>query len=314
MDTNLMSELKVSVPLITYNHSSYIEAAIESALSQEADFRYEIVVGEDCSTDDTRDIVTRYQAKYPDIIRLLPRDVNLGMQRNYRETVCACQGEYVANLDGDDYWTSPHKLASQVRFMDSRPDLAMSFHRARIEGQGKHAGEIIPNGARRDLGIDDLLIGNSIPSCSCMYRRTRLPESWPDWYDDVPSYDWALHCVVLGAGGTAGFIDEVMAVYRVHSRNAWSSQGERERLLSEVGFYERIIPGLPESLKPRARLGMAARKLDLANNYRRAGKTDEARQIFEEALALESKGNRLKFRRKMRLRLRLGLTAYQKTG
>lgn len=110
------NRMKVSVLMITYNHEKFIAQAIDSILMQQVNFDYEIVIGEDCSTDGTRAIVIQYQKEYPDKIRLLLPEENLGMHKNFVQTFRACQGEYIALLEGDDYWTSPRKLQKQVDF------------------------------------------------------------------------------------------------------------------------------------------------------------------------------------------------------
>jgi glycosyltransferase involved in cell wall biosynthesis len=114
--------------MITYNQDQFVGQAIESVLSQQVDFEYELVIGEDCSTDRTREIVASFGAKFPDRIRLLLPKSNLGMQENFKATLAACSGQYVAILEGDDYWTSPLKLKRQVEFLDAHSDCAMCFH------------------------------------------------------------------------------------------------------------------------------------------------------------------------------------------
>src|SRR3954451_4471341 len=108
--------MKVSALIITYNQEKFIEQAVRSALMQRVNFPYEIVVGEDCSTDGTREIVKRLADENPGRIRAHFRDRNLGMHMNHRATFAACTGKYVAMLEGDDYWTDPLKLQKQVNF------------------------------------------------------------------------------------------------------------------------------------------------------------------------------------------------------
>ncbi|MBM3299903.1 MAG: glycosyltransferase, partial [Deltaproteobacteria bacterium] len=110
-----------SVLMITYNHRPYIAQAIECALNQQTDFPFEIVIGEDCSTDGTREIVFEYQRKHPDVIRVLTSDRNLGPMHNFLRTFDACTGKYVAICEGDDYWHHPEKLKMQVDFLESHP-------------------------------------------------------------------------------------------------------------------------------------------------------------------------------------------------
>ncbi|MCR4890730.1 MAG: glycosyltransferase [Lachnospiraceae bacterium] len=115
--------VKLSVVFITYNHEPYLRESLDSVLMQQTDFPFEIVVGEDCSTDGTRDILREYAGKYPGKFRLLFRKKNLGRTTlNVYLTAMACRGKYLAFLEGDDYWTDPKKLQKQVDFLDSHPD------------------------------------------------------------------------------------------------------------------------------------------------------------------------------------------------
>ena len=120
---------KVSVVMLTYNHEKFIAQAIESVLIQRTNFPIELVVGEDCSTDGTREIVRRYAAARPDIIRLVFHEKNVGAYENGQDVLAACQGEYIALLEGDDYWTSPDKLQRQADYLDAQPACALCFHR-----------------------------------------------------------------------------------------------------------------------------------------------------------------------------------------
>lgn len=117
----------VSVCMITYNHEMYIAQAIESVLMQKTNFDYEIVIGEDCSTDRTREIVLGYKAKHPDKIKLLLQEKNVGMMQNFIDTLKACTGKYIALLEGDDYWTDPYKLQMQVDILEKHPEYSMCF-------------------------------------------------------------------------------------------------------------------------------------------------------------------------------------------
>jgi glycosyltransferase involved in cell wall biosynthesis len=116
------SPIKVSVAMITYNHERYIAKALDNVLSQSTNFDYEVIIGEDFSTDNTRSIIIDYQKRYPDKFQLLLNDKNIGMHKNTAQVLRACRGQYVALLEGDDYWTSTHKLQLQVDFLDRHPE------------------------------------------------------------------------------------------------------------------------------------------------------------------------------------------------
>src|ERR1700690_2758382 len=112
-----MKEPLVSVKMITYNHAPYITRAIEGVLQQKTTFPFELIIGEDCSTDGTREIVFAYQKKYPDIIRVITSDKNVGMNINGLRTIKAGKGKYIALCEGDDYWHNPEKLQKKVDFL-----------------------------------------------------------------------------------------------------------------------------------------------------------------------------------------------------
>ncbi len=115
----------VSVKMFTYNHEPYIAKAIEGVLMQETNFPIELVIGEDCSTDRTREIVLEYQRKHPDIIRVLLWDKNVGPRKNALKLNELLRGKYVAFCEGDDYWTHPKKLQMQVDIMEANPDIGL---------------------------------------------------------------------------------------------------------------------------------------------------------------------------------------------
>ncbi len=113
--------------MITYNHSAYVAQAIDGILMQQADFDFELVIGEDFSTDNTRAICEDYASKYPQIIKLLPAEKNLGMMPNFVRTLKACKGLYVALCEGDDYWTDKNKLKIQIENLQKNSKYSFSF-------------------------------------------------------------------------------------------------------------------------------------------------------------------------------------------
>ncbi len=121
------TEPLVSVKMITYNHAPYIAKAIDGVLMQETDFPFELVIGEDCSTDGTREIVFDYQKRYPQIIRVVTSEANVGMKANSRRVDAALRGKYIAWCEGDDYWHHPRKLQMQVDYLESHPECVLVY-------------------------------------------------------------------------------------------------------------------------------------------------------------------------------------------
>lgn len=106
----------VSVKTITYNHEKFIAQCIEGIMMQKTNFAFEYIIGEDCSTDSTMEIVQEYARRYPDVIRIITAEKNVGAVENDNRTDRACRGKYVAFCEGDDFWTDPYKLQKQVDF------------------------------------------------------------------------------------------------------------------------------------------------------------------------------------------------------
>jgi len=119
----------LSVIFITYNHEKYVKKALMSVLNQKTNFDFEVIVGEDCSTDSTREILTEIYNQYPDKVKLLFREKNLGRPTlNVYQTTMECRGKYLAYLEGDDYWTDEYKLQKQVDFLESHPEYIACSH------------------------------------------------------------------------------------------------------------------------------------------------------------------------------------------
>lgn len=122
----------VSVLMLAYNHEKYIDKALDSVLMQKVDFDYNIVVAEDCSTDNTRKVLFEYKQKYPDKIKLILNEKNIGMHENVNIGYRECLGKYCAVCEGDDYWIDPYKLKKQVSFLENNKDYIACTHKVEV--------------------------------------------------------------------------------------------------------------------------------------------------------------------------------------
>jgi glycosyltransferase involved in cell wall biosynthesis len=233
---------KVSVLITTYKHEKFIAQTIESALMQETRFPFEIVIGEDCSPDDTRRIVEAYQRDHPDTIRLIARERNLS-SGNFVATYAECRGTYVAILEGDDYWTSSDKLQSQADALDAHPEWVLCFHTVRIvrddRSKPPHA---FPQLEKEAFTLDDILKKNFIPTCSVMFRNGVIGQ-FPEWYFSLPIGDWPLF-IMLAQHGELGYLNRVMADYRRHSEGLWTRMddfSQAERSLETLGQMRQLL-------------------------------------------------------------------------
>ena len=232
--------MKVSVAILTYNHEKYIAQALDSILMQQVDFNYEIVIGEDCSTDKTRDILIDYQKRHPDKMHLILNEQNIGGMLNEKQVHRACQGEYIAWHEGDDYWTSPHKLKKQVDFLDNHPECSGCFHAVKVFYEDDSREEYIspePDNAR-ELFIEDLLQYTIVYTCAFMHRNT-IFDALPDWYYTSSIGDLEFY-LVIAQQGSIGYIDEMMAAYRVHASGMWSGRSNIKKLQSKLDTFTRV--------------------------------------------------------------------------
>jgi glycosyltransferase involved in cell wall biosynthesis len=264
---------KVSVNITTYNQAAYIAQTVESALHQTVNFDYEIVVGEDCSTDRTREILVELQKSHPDKIRLLLREKNLGVagKINFVETLKTCCGEYVALLDGDDYWTDPYKLQKQVDFLDNHPDFSICCHNAAIlyENGAKGPERFCPPDQKEICTIEDLFAGNFIFAGSAMFRRGLFTE-FPDWFFSLEIGDWPLH-VMNARHGKIRYFDEVMAVYRVHEAGHWVSMSPSRQILVSIEFLQYVNEYLGFKYEREIKASQARLFLELAEAFYQLG-------------------------------------------
>jgi glycosyltransferase involved in cell wall biosynthesis len=164
--------MKVSVCVVTYNHEAYIEACLQGIVSQVLDCDYEIVIGEDFSSDGTLAICKKFAAEYPGLIKLISGTSNLGMTANGLRTFAACSGEYLAICEGDDYWIDPNKLQRQVDYLDEHPDYSMVAENGRVIDTTRGIEHPFNKIEESDLEIHHLLSRRQFPTASVLLRRS----------------------------------------------------------------------------------------------------------------------------------------------
>ena len=174
----------VSVIVPTFNHEQFIRQALDSVLMQKVDFAYEILVGDDDSTDSTPAILQEYQEKYPDIIRLWLRPKNIGASRNAYELLLKAEGKYLATCEGDDYWTDNKKLQRQIDFLETHSEYVGCTHKFRIVDENgkikKHGHLSWIKRKKRFSGKD--FAGMYLPGQPSTFVRRNIIREHPDDY------------------------------------------------------------------------------------------------------------------------------------
>lgn len=223
--------MKLTIVTTTYNQEEYIAEAIESMLMQKTNFPFQIVVSDDCSKDRTREILIGYEKKYPEKIKVIKNEKNLGAMGNFIHTLSQIKDtEYVALCDGDDFWTDENKLQKQVDFLDNHKDFSICFHKAKLFYQNNEKEEcVIPREEREITTIEDLVKSNYIVANSVVYRwkfnKQNLESFFPT--DIVPG-DYYIH-LLHAQDGKIKMINETMSAYRRHQGGIWWSDNQADK-------------------------------------------------------------------------------------
>ena len=291
---------KVSVCLITYNHENYIEQAIESVLMQRTNFDYEIIIGEDDSEDRTREIVVRYAEKYPEKIKLLLNDRANVIYINGKPTgrwnlinnLSHANGEYIALCDGDDYWTDHQKLQKQVDFMINHQQCVMCAHPTQMlfNSTGIFGGLVAPREVKEVFTLNEYLSqANFIQTCSLLVKNW-FHRGFPDWYTQILLGDLALYAL-SALQGDIGFINEVMAVYRIHKGGVYFSYPPYKRILRTVKSYKFLANHLEPRYRDDIRLSLlhyGCQAFGEASKISQRGRYREAIALYFLAFKLNS--------------------------
>lgn len=256
----------VSICMIAYNHEAYIKQAIEGVLMQECNFDYELVIGEDCSLDATRDICIYYASNHKQI-RLLNNEVNIGVMPNFIKTLQACRGKYIALCEGDDYWTDPLKLKKQVDFLEENPEYVMSFHKIGYLVNGEIKGSYYKGPSKSTLYCKDIILKHYIPTCSLVFKNDSFKLKSSNWLYKSKIGDIPLEIIVSSQGLTY-YYNEVMGVYRKNTSSVTHSKTQKkEGRRTYIFVYSNLINELRWSLRPYLYLKILMLKIGFIKDW-----------------------------------------------
>ena len=240
--------LKVSVIVPVYNHGRYIERTINSILMQKVDFDIEVLIGEDCSNDNSREVLKSMQSYCPHYFHFFYRERNYGAEKNFADLFSRITGDYFVILEGDDYWTYEYKLQKQVDFLEKHPNYVLCSHNTQVvDEDSKDVDTVYPECKDNEYTLYHYRMGQ-LPgqTASNLYRN----------YYRIPGFDISLESVPFTAGdrrrafecvvqGKVYCIQEKWACYRYVSRGSTSfssmhkqSESMRNRSLN---FYKEMI-------------------------------------------------------------------------
>jgi glycosyltransferase involved in cell wall biosynthesis len=253
---------KVSIFCMVYNHEPFIRECLEGFLMQKCNFDYEIVLGEDCSTDNSRKIILEYANKFPEKFKLLLHDNNIGGSQNQKLVFENCTGKYIAMCEGDDYWTDPLKLQKQVDFLEANPDYGMVHTKYKIflELENKEVSISTPKDNYNSF-FKSILLGNyAIGTLTVCFRKEiylgYLEEIFPhskEWLlGDLPLW------LYISQNSKINYIDEVTSVYRVLEESASNTliiekRKSFDKSINEIRFFF-LDKYTPKDLKSKRKL------------------------------------------------------------
>jgi glycosyltransferase involved in cell wall biosynthesis len=219
-----MPKLSVIVP--TFNHGKYIAQMLESVVKQNTDFDFEIIIGDDASTDDNANIIKQLADNYPDKIKAFLHPHNLGPafpkelggKNNVGFLFSQCKSEYIALCEGDDYWTDSSKIQKQIDFLDKNPEYALCHHQLEVVYEDKSPIHCFnPDNQRDTSSLEDLLKDESwfLGTASTVFRNVFI-NGMPEWWWKTASGDLGIF-IEVASFGKIKYLPDSMAGYRKHS-------------------------------------------------------------------------------------------------
>jgi glycosyltransferase involved in cell wall biosynthesis len=245
MSSNQIERQKLSILILTYNHERFITKALDGLLNQNFDYSVEVIVADDASSDSTLSIIKEYEERDSRFrYSYLDNTKNIGITKNYQRGFAACSGEYVAILEGDDYWVSPFKLQRQIDFLNTHweCDLCSVNYFVFEEECSYFEPRIAIGNGHRFITAKNLIAYNLVGNFStCMYRKTALDKLPPKLFE-ICSYDWIVN-ICIARSSLIGFLEEPMSVYRIHSNGLWSKKSTIKKLkeqLASINDYDNL--------------------------------------------------------------------------
>jgi len=267
--------MKVSVLMTCFEHERFVAQALDGVLEQEG-VDFELLVGDDASTDGSRAVIAEYARSHPDRIRPFFPERNLGQggKAIFGSLIARARGEYLAMLDADDYWTSPDKLIRQVAYLDAHPDCSMCFHDVLCTYEDGSRPDERYNGAEqpRHVSVSALLDRCVVASCSPVFRQAAI-KPLPAWYFELPWGDWPLYFMAAGCGDLH-YEPDLMGVYRIHAAGMYRGLSRLEALGARTAFYEGLR--VPAGYEGELRVKLAESWVKRALEHNRLGQRAQA--------------------------------------
>lgn len=288
----------VSINCITYNHENYIAGAIESFLMQKTNFKFEVLIHDDASTDDTAEIIRKYHEQFPDIIKpiyQIENQYSKGKHIDGSINLPRALGKFIAICEGDDYWTNPYKLQKQVDYMLNHPECSLCLHAASTvdASSGIQVGSVSSFKENRIVTTEEVISrgGAIFATNSVMYVR-ELMDNPPDFYLKAKVGDFPLY-MALADQGAVYYMNENMSAHRIKVPGSWTErnttgQNANKKIAmncdNDIWILENFndyTKGKYSSVVEKELTKRYLRRMILLNEYEKIDKIDFLKKLFE---------------------------------
>lgn len=233
--------LDISVILLSFNHEKYISKAIDSILDQQFTGTWELIIGDDCSNENTKNIINKYASHYPDLIKSYSNVKNLGLSKNYEKAVLIAKGKYIAYLESDDYWTDNFKLQKQYNFLEINPQFVLAFHDFVLIDEFDFIisdKNLTVSNLRRNRTKKDMVTGCLIHQNTLMFRN--VIRKFPIGFFKAKNHDTFL-IAYLAKWGEAGYVSCKPLHYRICRNSLWSSLSKSKKNINAINTFFWIL-------------------------------------------------------------------------
>lgn len=236
----------VSVKMITYNHENFIAQAIESILMQETNFKFELIIADDCSPDKTEEIVKNIIATNPkgSLIKYFRHEQNIGIRSNGMFALNQCHGKYIALCEGDDYWTDQFKLQKQIDFLESHLEVSVCFHEYLVLNGSSLLPSKYDSKSGLSVKLENFFFNSYNDSkywvtqpLTSVFRRSSLNLSIFSQYKKFKDYHLFYHLLQSGSGY---YMSDLMGVYRQHQLGIFTSSSKLSRMKEDYQIKQEI--------------------------------------------------------------------------
>ena len=226
-----MDEIMVSVVCIAYNHEKYIRDALDGFVNQKTNFKFEVLINDDASTDGTADIIREYEKKYPEIIKPIYQTENQyskGIRITNEILLPKAKGKYVAHCEGDDYWCDENKLQMQVDYMESHPECSACVHNTLLKNMSDGTERVMFCETDRNISVEECIKSGAggYQTSSLMYRREYIDDN-PEFMTSIKGVGDYPRAIYLALSGNIYYFGKIMSVYRFGTPGSWTVRVQR---------------------------------------------------------------------------------------